>query len=79
MGKKKTGVLWNSTGATTSTVMIGSRILGPAALNASRKAPMVASRNASSEESTAWNAPSFRMSRQPVIGLPDSDPFSNAS
>jgi hypothetical protein len=45
---------WNSTGATTSTVMIGSRMTGFVLANASRNAPIVHSRNASSDESTWW-------------------------
>jgi hypothetical protein len=72
-------VLWNSEGATTSTVITGSNIIAAACLNASLNAPIAASLNANSEESTAWKAPSFKTKRTPVIGLPERVPFSSAS
>ena len=71
--------LWNSEGATTSTVMIGSRIVGPALATASRNAPMAARRKANSDESTACARPSFRTKRTPQTWFPDSEPFSQAS
>jgi len=46
--------LWNSDGATTSTVMIGSRMIGFVCVYISLKALIVAMRNANSEESTTW-------------------------
>lgn len=72
-------VLWNSTGATTSTVIMGSRMTGAAGLYTSRKAPIVAILNASSDESTMWYPPSCNTILHPDMGLPDSVPFSNAS
>ena len=77
--ERKQDALWNSDGATTSTVMIGSRMIGFAALYTSRNAPIVASLNASSDESTECARPSFRTSRAPHTGLPESEPFSSAS
>lgn len=73
------GLLWNSDGATTSTVMIGSSMTGLACLKASRKAPIAANLKANSEESTTWNAPSCNTRRQPEIEFPDNVPFSKAS
>lgn len=71
--------LWNSEGATTSTVMMGSRMTGLVLVYTSRNAPSAASLNASSDESTEWAAPSCRTKRHPVTGLPDRRPFSKAS
>jgi chaperone required for assembly of F1-ATPase len=42
---------WNSTGATTSTAMTGSKMTGLALLKASLKAPKAASLKANSDES----------------------------
>lgn len=77
--KEGLGIPWNSIGATTSTFIMGSKITGLAARYASRNAPIAVSLNASSEESTAWYAPSSKRKRHPVTGFPDSAPFSNAS
>ena len=70
---------WNSSGACTSTFMIGSRIVGLALAYASRKPMRAAVRNAISDESTAWEAPSLIDALTPTTGKPISGPFLTAS
>lgn len=70
---------WNSTGATTSTAITGSKMTGLALLKASLKAPKAASLKANSDESWTWAAPSSKMNRQPLIECPVRKPRSKAS
>ena len=74
--ERERNALWNySTGVTTTPVMTGSRMTGFVLRYAPRNAPMATTRNASSDESTAWNAPSRETMRTPEIRFPASVPF----
>lgn len=69
---------WNSVGAITSTLMIGSKMVGAAFWKASLTDPTAAMTNASSDESTAWKAPSSSTYRTPVMGEPYRGPLAQA-
>src|SRR5437870_3328793 len=70
---------WNSSGACTSTFMIGSRMTGFAFSYASRKPIRAAVLKACSLESTAWERPSLITQRTFTTGKPISEPFLIAS
>uniref|UniRef100_A0A7C9D2M3 Uncharacterized protein n=1 Tax=Opuntia streptacantha TaxID=393608 RepID=A0A7C9D2M3_OPUST len=65
---------WSS-GVTTSTFIIGSKILGPAFRIPSLKAPLAASWNARTLESTSWYEPSTKAARTSTTGKPASTPL----
>ena len=62
-------------GTVTSILMMGSRIDGPASLNASVKAYFVAVLNALEEESTTWVYPSSKTNLKLTTGYPVSGPL----
>jgi len=68
---------WYSLGPSTATFISGSRICGPAFGYVSRQAPRAASWKAMSEESTAWAAPSLRVTETPVTGAPMRAPLAS--
>eukprot|EP01139_Manchomonas_bermudensis_P010211 Amastigsp_a340072_106.p5 type:complete len:120 gc:universal Amastigsp_a340072_106:2040-1681(-) len=70
---------WYSMGASISTFITGSRMIGAASRNAAWSALRAAVRNACSFESTECESPSVSTNRMPVMGCPVNGPFSMAS
>ena len=66
-----------SPGVTTSTSMIGSRILTPALSQPSFIAERAAISKAIAEQSTSWKAPSYSVTFMSTIGKPISTPLSH--